>query len=369
MAAVSTTIAATGKGQSAACVIAGTATCCYSEEMNSPAEWQHQAGATSETRQPGIPGSEDELGTVDGSNQTAVWPIRRRLRLPVILFLVTCFSTFWAGVCHFAPDHYLALSSTSPTALREVLLVGWGEGLIYMVAVIAILLSHEMGHFLATVFYRIPASYPMFLPFPLSPIGTLGAVIGMDGKQADRKEIFDIGIAGPLAGLVIAIPLTWIGIQQLDFSAPVSGPWALDLPPLIHGLLSYINPAGFSGEKTIAFSQLNPLFMAGWVGLLITGLNMMPVSQLDGGHVLYTLTGSWGRWLARGFMVFAIAYIVFAENYKLIVMVALVLLIGTDHPPTRDDSVKLGWFRTVLGISCLAIPLFCFAPEIIVFRE
>ena len=136
---------------------------CYSVAMNSRGE-EHQDRTDSE------------------SGRVAVWPVRRRLKLPVILFVVTCFSVFLAGACHFAPDHYLVFSNRS---LREVLLVGWLDGLVYMVAVIAILLSHEMGHFLATVYYRIPASYPMFLPFPFSPIGTLGAVIGMDGKSVN----------------------------------------------------------------------------------------------------------------------------------------------------------------------------------------
>lgn len=364
--AVSTKKMATRKGQSATALMAVIAGDCYSVAMNSRGEEHLETGLEGK-----IPGSTEAVIKEEGidvvPSRVAIWPVRRRVRLPLILFVVTCFSAFLAGACYFAPDHYLFFSSRS---LREVLLVGWLDGLVYMGAVIAILLSHEMGHFLATVYYRIPASYPMFLPFPVSPIGTLGALIGMDGRQADRKEIYDIGIAGPLAGLVIAIPVLCMGIQQLDLSGTASGPWAVALPPLIQMLLSVFEPAGFNGnETTIAFSQLNPLFMAGWVGLLVTALNMMPVSQLDGGHILYALTSRWGHWLSRGFMVFAIAYLVFAENVTLILMVTLVLLMGTDHPPTRDDSVRLGWFRTVLGLACLLIPLFCFAPEIIIFRQ
>ena len=363
--AVSTKKMAMGKGQSEAVLMAVIAGDCYSVAMNSWGEEHQETGLAGEISGPAETVIQEER-TDGGAARVAVWPVRRRVKIPVILFVLTCFSVFLAGACQFAPLHYLVDSSRS---LREVLLVGWFDGLVYMVAVIAILLSHEMGHFLATVFYRIPASYPMFLPFPFSPIGTVGAVIGMDGKLADRKEIFDIGIAGPLAGLVITIPVLCIGIQQLDLTDTASGPWAVALPPLIQMLLSVFEPAGFNGNETIAFSQLNPLFMAGWVGLLITGLNMMPVSQLDGGHVLYALAGRWGIWLSRGFMVLAIAYMVFSENLALVLMVGLVLLMGTDHPPTRDDSVSLGGFRTVLGLACLLIPLFCFAPEIIVFRQ
>lgn len=338
----------------------------YSEAMNRDS--QLREGAAEDGRPPS-PTAATTQHQQDAGPRKAEWPVRRHKRTPILLFAVTLLSTFWAGACSFAPEYYLFGEGGSSTAIREVLLVGWANGLVYMAAVIAILLSHELGHYLATVYYRIPASYPMFLPFPLSPIGTLGAVIGMDGKQADRRQIFDIGIAGPLAGLVVALPILWIGILQLDLSTTPSGPWAVDLPPLISMMTRWIHPQGYDGQTTIVFSQLTPLFMAGWVGLLITGLNMMPVSQLDGGHVLYTLFGRRSYWIARGFMVFCVAYIVFAENYKLVVMVALVLLIGPEHPPTRDDSIKLGWRRTLLGWASLLIPILCFAPEIIVFRQ
>jgi membrane-associated protease RseP (regulator of RpoE activity) len=112
-------------------------------------------------------------------------------------------------------------------------------------------------------------------------------------------------------------------------------------------------------------SQLNPYFMAGWVGFLITGLNMLPVSQLDGGHVIYTLFGKRAHWIARGFMLLAIGFIIYNQAWMWSLMVVLVLLIGTDHPPTRDDTVRLGWFRTVLGCLSLSIPLLCFAPNVI----
>ena len=192
---------------------------------------------------------------------------------------------------------------------RRVVLRNWDQGLIYMTCVVGILLMHEMGHFLATVLYRIPASLPMFIPFPITPIGTMGAVIGMDGRLANRKEIFDIGIAGPIAGLVAAIPILWVGIMQLDLAGPVYGMERYDCPLLVEWMIGVLRPdQGIVSE--IRTSQLNAYFMAGWVGLLITGLNMLPVSQLDGGHVIYTLFGRRAHWIARGFVFAAILYIV-----------------------------------------------------------
>ena len=208
----------------------------------------------------------------------------RRVRLPVILFLATCLSTFWVGVNHWFPYPLMG-------TIRQELIAHWQDGLVYTGCLLAILVAHEMGHFLTTLRYRVPASFPYFIPFPISPIGTMGAVIGMDGLRANRKELFDIGLAGPLAGLVVAIPIMWIGITHLDLTQYGCGPFALDLPLITRIGLYIAKPPGYAPGAMIWFSQLNPYFMAGWVGFLITGLNMLPVSQLDGGHVMYTLFG------------------------------------------------------------------------------
>ncbi len=284
---------------------------------------------------------------------------QRRVWLPLTLFIVTCLSTFWVGVNHWLPI-------PADGGVRQALLAHWGEGLTYMGCVLAILLAHEMGHFLMTLRYRIPASFPYFIPFPISPIGTMGAVIGMDGLKADRKELFDIGLAGPLAGLVIAIPMLWIGIARLDFNQVEYGPFAMDLPLMARMMLHYIQPAGYTTESVVWFSNLNPFFMAGWVGLLITGLNMLPVSQLDGGHVVYTLFGRKAHWIARTFIVSAILMVAISGRWTWIPMILLVLFIGPDHPPTRDDHVALGRVRTVLGFAAMLIPVFCFPVRLMI---
>jgi membrane-associated protease RseP (regulator of RpoE activity) len=234
-----------------------------------------------------------------------------------------------------------------------------------MVCVLAILFAHEMGHFVATLIHRIPASLPFFIPLPIvSPIGTMGAVIAMDGRRADRREVFDIGISGPIAGLVFAIPILIYGVWRLDFSRPYFGP-AYDSPLLVDLLVGWLRDTP-NYRGSIAQGQLNPYFMAGWVGLLITGLNMMPVSQLDGGHVIYTLFGRSAHWVARGFIFFAILFIVFGGALNWLLMLILVILMGTDHPPTRDDSISLGPLRTTIGFCSLIIPVLCFPPHLFV---
>jgi membrane-associated protease RseP (regulator of RpoE activity) len=235
-----------------------------------------------------------------------------------------------------------------------------------MAAVLAILLAHEMGHFVAALRHRIPATFPFFLPFPLSPLGTLGAVIGMEGSRANRKEIFDIGLAGPIAGLFVAVPMFILGLRQLDFAQDQFGAFQVDLPLVGRWLMQWLHIPGYEPGYMLWQAQLNPLLMAGWVGLFVTGLNMLPVSQLDGGHVIYTLFGRKSHWIARAFMLFAISYMLISMRFDLILMIALILFIGTDHPPTRDDTVPLGWFRTALGWLSLSIPLLCFPPRVII---
>lgn len=294
---------------------------------------------------------------------------RRRTLLPLILFFATCLSTFWVGVTHWQPvltlESWVTTSDMSLMPLRRLILTYGEQGVIYMACVMAILLCHELGHFFATLLYRVPASLPIFLPFPFNPIGTFGAVIGMHGMRADRKQIYDIGLAGPLAGLVIAIPVMVIGVLTLDVSTPGTGDLQINCPLGTVWLIHWLRPDIDTQSGYLWLSHVNPYFVAGWVGFLITGLNMMPISQLDGGHVIYTLIGKKAHWVARLTIVTAIAFMVYYLAPTLILMTILLLLVGTDHPPTRDDRVPLGWFRTVLGWASLSIPIFCFPPFIL----
>lgn len=281
---------------------------------------------------------------------------QRRVFLPVFLFLATCVSTFIAGALNWDPGTYIA----SDLAGRQIA-AGWQQGLIYAAAVIGILLTHEMGHFLQTLRYRVPSSLPFFIPVPFLLTGTMGAVIGMEGSRADRKQLFDIGISGPWAGLLVALPITWFGILQADVMKQ-SGPIVLGDPLIFKLMTHYLRP-DIAADAIL--NKNNPLLMAGWVGMLITGLNMMPISQLDGGHVIYGLFGRRAIWVARAFLIAAILFIVVGEHYNWTVMLVLVIMLGVDHPPTRDDSVKLGWGRWAFGFVSLAIPVLCFTPILI----
>ncbi len=278
---------------------------------------------------------------------------RRRIVLPIVLFAATCCSTLLVGAFGWNPVFLLDSGGRVPQP-------NWPQGLTYMAAVIGILATHEMGHFLQTLRYHVPASLPYFIPIP-SMMGTMGAVIGMEGSRADRKQLFDIGISGPWAGLIVSLPIIWFGVKHATVM-PASAPMQLG-DPLIFKLLAHFLKPDLPASAVL--SKNNPLLMAGWVGMLITGLNMLPISQLDGGHVIYGLFGRRAHLVARGFLIVAIAFVVIAEQYNWTIMLVLVILLGVDHPPTRDDNVKLGWPRTVLGLVSLAIPVLCFTPELL----
>ena len=273
-------------------------------------------------------------------------------RLQAWLYILTLLTTFLAGAVGWQP-----VIAGVDAGLVEEVVVNWPRGLVYMAAVMAVLTAHEAGHFIAARIHGIPATLPFFIPVPVLLTGTLGAVIGMEGSRADRRQLFDIAIAGPLAGLVVTIPLLAAGM--LTGTAAATSPFAL--PPLARWMLAAVRPDLSPGPAgTIA---PNALFMAGWVGLLITGLNMIPVSQLDGGHVSAAVFGRRGNWLARGVLLAAIAAIVGFGMLNWVVMIVLVAFLGVDHPPIRDDGRPLGPLRTALGLAALLIPLITFMPE------
>lgn len=279
---------------------------------------------------------------------------QRRQRRAWILFVATCLSTWLVGALQFN-DFYRADGSwvTFGTVLREDAAnlplpedqrFGIWNGLRYSLAVMGILLAHEMGHYLQARRYKVPATLPFFIPMPISPFGTMGAVILQGGGTADRKSMFDIAITGPLAGLVVTIPVLILGIQSSVYQTAAPGGTSFGDPLLVKWIAKAILGAPMPGEQLIN----TPLLFAGWVGVFITSLNLIPVGQLDGGHILYCLIGRRAHDVALMVIGFGIAVCVLIHpSYVLIIV--LLLLMGVKHPPTRDDTVAIGPIRRKLG--------------------
>ena len=273
------------------------------------------------------------------------------MRLQGLLYALTALTTFAAGAVGWQPLLLGVDDADIASAVQE----HWGRGLIYAAAVMAVLTAHEAGHFIAAKLHGIPATLPFFIPMPILLTGTLGAVIGMEGSRADRRQLFDIAVAGPLAGLVVAIPLMTLGLMMGTVGE--ANPFAL--APLAAWLQSLVRPDVPTG-MTVA---PNPLFMAGWVGLLVTGLNMIPVSQLDGGHICYAVFGRKGNWVARSVLLASILTVIISGQTNWVALVVIVTFLGVDPPPIREERQPLNAFRTALGIACFLIPIVTFMPE------
>jgi len=242
------------------------------------------------------------------------------------------------------------------------------HGLIYSACVMTILGCHEAGHFFQARKYGVYASYPFFLPMPVPPIGTLGAVIAMDSRVGDRKALFDIGISGPLAGLVPTLVFCVLGLQfgwsRVAMKDPVLAlvSWEFG-EPLLFKLATRLTFGPLPAGSDVF---LGPMAMAGWTGLLITALNLFPIGQLDGGHILYAILRRRAHGIATLLLVAAIVSTVVFKLYGWSLMLVLLVLMGPRHPPTADDNVPLGVGRIVLGWLTLAFLPFGFTYEPIV---
>jgi membrane-associated protease RseP (regulator of RpoE activity) len=261
----------------------------------------------------------------------------RRLPLvPILLFLLSCASTYYVG--------------------------GWS----YALPVMGILVCHEFGHYIQARRYHVPASLPYFIPFPLSPLGTMGAVIAMRGHMGNRKALFDIGISGPLAGLVPTLICCFVGLSLSSIgpnNLPRGTVLTLGEPLLFQWLESwYFGP--LPPNQTV---WLHPLAFAGWVGVFLTALNLFPISQLDGGHVLYAMLRERAHYIAWFLLIAAFGAMAVARRYEWAPILFLLMLFGPSHPPTANDEMPLGRGRFILGWLTLAFVIIGFTPTPLTF--
>jgi membrane-associated protease RseP (regulator of RpoE activity) len=235
------------------------------------------------------------------------------------------------------------------------------NGFEYAAALLAILVSHEFGHFLQARWNRVPATLPYFIPMPAPPIGTMGAVIFMQPGRGDRRAIFDIAITGPLAGLVPAVLFSIIGLHMSHVVTLEEVQRGLIIgEPLLFKALGHLVFGTLPENQTV---ELHPIAFAGWVGIFITALNLIPIGQLDGGHILYALLRQRAHIVAQSLLIAAALGVILFGYWGWTLMLLLLMLTGPKHPPTADDNVPLGPVRTILGWASLAFVIVGFTPE------
>ncbi len=271
--------------------------------------------------------------------------VRRSRRIPVIhivLFVATFITTAMAGAFQVGADPL-----SDPASIRA--------GFPFAVTLLSILLIHELGHYTLSQLHGVQATLPYFIPAPPIFIGTFGAFIRMKSPPPSRRALFDVGAAGPWAGLIVAIPAVLIGLRWSGVR-----PLAMNEGGLVLGdsiLFSFLTRLALGTTPDNVTILLHPIALAGWFGLFVTFLNLLPVGQLDGGHVAYALFGRWHRWIARIFV--AVIVVLGFEGWQgWFVWVMLLMFIGVDHPPTRDALTPLDHRRRLaawLTIGAFAI--------------
>jgi membrane-associated protease RseP (regulator of RpoE activity) len=238
------------------------------------------------------------------------------------------------------------------------------RGLWYSVTILAILGCHELGHYFACRYYDVDASLPFFIPVPFLLTGTMGAFIRIREPIPSKRMLFDIGIAGPIAGFVVAVPALFVGLWMSHVvRLPTDASHLLELgePLLLRGaswLLWGTQPDGYS-------LNMHPIAFAAWFGMLATALNLFPIGQLDGGHISYAVLGPrWSTYITFATVGVAIALAFFASSWIVWTGLMIVMLItfGPRHPRVFDEHVPLDRGRLLLAIFAVIMFILCFTP-------
>ena len=252
----------------------------------------------------------------------------------IILFVLTFISVTIAGSTFYGEINIL-------------------QGIQFALAVMFVLGSHEMGHFFASKRWGMRASLPYFIPFP-TIIGTLGAIIKQRGVIKNRKALLEIGAAGPLTGVVASVIITYIGLKMNVQPPKIEGVLMIGTPPLFDFVAKL---ADFKGE------YIHPVAFAGWVGMFVTALNIIPVGQLDGGHIMRALIGEKAEIVSRTFpfALITLAYLYPESGIWLFWGFVAIILSMQRHPKPMDDSpLPLGYI--LLGVLTYIVGLLCFTP-------
>lgn len=296
---------------------------------------------------------------------------RDRMWVHVVLLLLTVASTTLVGACHYLSfdQGFEPVAPIDAEAGRDWILGIFGQpsfylnGLWYSLTVLGILGCHEMGHYIACLRYGVDATRPYFLPAPLPLTGTLGAFIRIRSRIPSKVALFDIGIAGPIAGFVVAVPALFAGLLLSE---------VVRLPEDQGNLMSLGEPLLFRFAAWLVFGDvadgysinMHPMAFAAWFGLLATALNLFPIAQLDGGHISYAVLGRHSLWVTLAMVVAAVSLTFVSSSWIAwtVMLILMLVLVGPRHPPTLDDESPLGTTRLWLAVLALVMLILCFTP-------
>lgn len=279
---------------------------------------------------------------------------KRRLHIPrlnIILFLATILTIYLAPVLTRSEFNFAKAMDNFRS----------GAGIRFTIALISILLVHEMGHYVAGRRRGIVTTWPFFIPAP-TLIGTFGAVIRQKTPFWNRRDLLEVGAAGPIAGWIVAVAFLTYGLTQSSI-LPQSGLTPYDMPFSMHGesvLMRVLTALIVGPEHTGYAFVLSEYAFAGWVGLLVTAINLLPIGQLDGGHVLYGLLGR--RQHTFGWIAVVGLLLLGFESPSWWFFAVLAFIFGMKHPPTVDDRRPPGRVALAMGVVSLVILLLSFTP-------
>lgn len=303
-------------------------------------------------------------------------PKKEKVSTNIILFVLTVFSVMLAGAQPAGPI------PNDPAGqmllLAKSILTGWP----FALSLLGILVAHELGHYFMSRHHKTPASLPYFIPFPLSPLGTMGAAIIMRSIPKNKRVLFDIGIAGPIAGLVVAIPVLFFGLSLSTLGTIDPNPNSfIEGNSLLYLFAKYVTfgqllpapvePQGFLywlqyffTGRPIPFGGLDvfihPIAFAGWAGILVTALNLIPVGTLDGGHIIYALLGEKAR---KAFPFIIALLIVLGISWSTWwLWAALLFWLGRVNAQPLDQITTLDPARRLIAYTMIIIFVLVFMP-------
>lgn len=279
--------------------------------------------------------------------------------LPVVLFALTVFTVLWAGAYQTNTNPLVGPWDFLMDEPRSL----W-SGIPFAATLLGILVTHELGHYVLSRLHGVPTSLPLFVPGLPHFVGTFGAIIRMRAPLTDRRALFDIGVAGPIAGFVVAVIALVIGLR-LSTVVPIQTSYGMHLgEPLLLQFASWVVIGPLSPTADVI---LHPVGFAAWFGLFITSLNLLPIGQLDGGHVAYALLGERQRSVAVALI--PILMLFGWLGWKgWFLWVGLAGLMGLAHPPVRNPGRELGGLRLFIGWIALLIFVLTFSWEPFILR-